>query len=55
MPVKLSKGSFTAPVFNACNCGGQLRCGILENFLSLLKCNCLLQPNTPNAAPVNHP
>ena len=35
-------------MFDTWVCGRQLQCGILEKFLSLLKCNCLLQKYASN-------
>ena len=43
-------------VFDACSCGRSvLRCGKIENFLSLQKRNRLLHPHASNADRVNQP
>ena len=51
----LLQGSFRRAVFDACGCGRSVRCGKIENFLSLRKCNRLPQPHASNANRLNEP
>ena len=46
----LCKGSFRQAVFDTSGCGRCVWCRKIENFLSLWKCNRLLQPHASNAS-----
>ena len=48
-------GSFTRRAFFVCGCSRQVWCGKLEIFLSVKKCNCMLQPHASNKRRVIQP